>query len=75
MGAFFLATLYTNINQLILNSNIINDQSWNRPTKLKLSSPSPSPNPLSQQVPSPGPKSRQSLKKPKIQFFGLGLTQ
>ena len=41
----------------------------------KLSSPSSSHNPLSQQVPRSDPKSRLSLKNPKTQFFGLGLTQ
>ena len=44
-----------------------------------LSSSSPSPNPPSQQVPSAdptdNPKSGPSLKIPKTQFFGLGLTQ
>ena len=33
------------------------------------------PNPLSQQAPNPDPKVRPSLKNPKTQFFGLGLTQ
>ena len=33
------------------------------------------PNPLSQQAPNPNPKVRPSLKSPKTQFFGLGLTQ
>ena len=33
------------------------------------------PNPLSQQAPNPDSKVRPSLKNPKTQFFGLGLTQ
>ena len=33
------------------------------------------PNPLSQQAPNPDPKFRPSLKNPKTQLFGLGLTQ
>ena len=33
------------------------------------------PNSLSQQAPNPDPKVRPSLKNPKTQFFGLGLTQ
>ena len=33
------------------------------------------PNPLSQQAPNPDPKVRPSIKNPKSQFFGLGLTQ
>ena len=33
------------------------------------------PNPLSQQVQNPDSKVRPSLKNPKTQFFGLGLTQ
>ena len=33
------------------------------------------PNPLSQQAQNPDPKVRPSLKNPKTQFFGLGLTQ
>ncbi len=32
-------------------------------------------NPLSQQAPNPDSKVRPSLKNPKTQFFGLGLTQ
>ena len=33
------------------------------------------PNPQSQQAPNPDSKVRPSLKNPKTQFFGLGLTQ